>query len=155
MEVNNHPGKVKMYKKILIPLENSPTDEVILGHIRPKIKLLGSNVILVHVADGYAARLQEELNLEDSEEIQKDRTYLDQRKTELTSAGFQVETHLESGDPAEKIIALAEQNQCDLIAMATHGHRLLKDIVLGSVAEKLRHRTQIPILMIRAPIPDA
>ena len=144
-----------MDKKILIPLENSPTDNVILEHIRPKVKLTGAELILVHVADGYVARLQEELNLEDSEEIQKDRQYLEQRKKELTGHGFKVKVFLEGGEPADKIITIAEKEKCDLIAMATHGHRLIKDIVLGSVAENIRHRTSIPVLMIRAPIHES
>ena len=140
-----------MYKKILIPLENSPTDNVIFEHIKPLVKLSGAEVILVHVAEGYAARLQEELNLEDSQEIQEDRNYLEQRKKELVGEGFNVKFVLENGEPANKIIALAEKEKCDLIAMATHGHRLLQDIVLGSVAENIRHRTNIPVLMTRAP----
>lgn len=143
-----------MYKKILIPLENTPTDNVILEHIRPLLKLTNAQVVLVHVADGYVARLQEELNLEDSDEIRKDRQYLEQRKKELREKGFNVKAFLEGGDPAEKIISIADKEKCDLIAMSTHGHRLLKDIVLGSVAENIRHRTSIPVLMVRAPIHD-
>ena len=140
-----------MYKKIMIPLDNSATDNVILDHIRPMVKLMGSQLVLIHVADGYGARLQEELNLEDSEEIKEDRAYLSKKQKELNQDGFQVKTILESGNPAEKIISMAEKENCDLIAMSTHGHRLLQDIVLGSVAENIRHRTSIPILMIRSP----
>ena len=139
-----------MYKNILIPLDNSPTDEVILQHIRPLARLTGANLVLVHVADGYAARFQEQLNLEDSEEIKEDRAYLDSRKNELAKDGFNVKAYLTAGEPADKIIAVAEHEKCDLIAMATHGHRFVKDVILGSVAESLRHRINIPILMIRA-----
>ena len=139
-----------MYKHILIPLDNSPTDEVILKHVRPLARLAGASLVLVHVADGYAARFQEQLNLEDSEEIQEDRAYLDSRKDQLAQDGFNVKSYLTAGEPADKIIAIAEHEKCDLIAMATHGHRFVKDVILGSVAENLRHRTNIPILMIRA-----
>ena len=139
-----------MYKQILIPLENSPTDETIMHHIRPLIRLTGASVILVHVADGYAARLQDELNFEDSEEITKDRLYLESRKKELEKEGFKVKVQLLRGEPANQILNVASQEKCDLIAMSTHGHRFLKDVVLGSVAETIRHRTNLPVLMIRS-----
>jgi len=142
-----------MYRVILIPLENSPVDTVILQHIRPLAKLMSSRLVLIHVADGFAARNQEQLNLEDSEEIVGDRTYLKKRADEMASEGFNVSFRLECGDPADQIIAAAKAEDCDLIAMATHGHRFVKDVLLGSVANSLRHRTNIPVLMVRVPSP--
>ncbi|HLF17894.1 MAG TPA: universal stress protein [Candidatus Omnitrophota bacterium] len=138
-----------MYKNILVPLENSKNDKIILNHIRPLAKMLKAHLFLVHVADGYAARLQETLNLDDSEEIKKDRAYLEAQMTALKKEGFDVETYLAAGEPAKRILEIAHEKQCDLIAMATHGHRFLQDLFLGSVAEELRHKTSIPILMLR------
>ncbi len=122
-----------------------------MAHIRPLIKMTGANIVLVHVADGYVARLQEQLNLEDSEEIKADRKYLEERKAELVQEGFNVKVFLANGEPPKEILRIANEETCDLIAMATHGHRLPKDIILGSVADKIRHQTNIPVLMIRAP----
>ena len=139
-----------MYKKILIPLDNSKTDAAILRHIRPLAKTTGASLVFVHVADGYAARLQDQLNLQDSEEIKKDRSYLESREEEFRSEGFSIKTYLVRGEPYKEILLIADKENCDLIAMSTHGHRFLTDIILGSVAENLRHRTNIPILMIRA-----
>lgn len=139
-----------MYKQILIPLENSPVDNVILSHIRPLVRLTGAGIVLVHVSDGYAARFQKQLNLEDSEEIQEDHLYIESRKNELIKEGFDVKAFLAAGEPSTEILSIAEKENCDLIAMSTHGHRFLQDIILGSVAENIRHRTNIPILMIRA-----
>ncbi|MBI5415874.1 MAG: universal stress protein [Candidatus Omnitrophica bacterium] len=139
-----------MYRHILIPLENSPSDRVILDHIRPLAKHLHAELILVHVADGFAARLQDQLNLEESEEIKKDRAYLQRCREELTKEGLKVKTHLLAGEPPDQILTIADAEEVDLIAMSTHGHRLLQDFILGSVAENIRHRTNIPILMIRA-----
>ena len=139
-----------MYKNILIPLDNSSVDQVILKHIRGLTNLTKADLVLVHVADGYVARLQEQLNLEDSEEIQNDRAYLKKIQDELTKEGFKVKTYLAAGDPSDEILNIAEKEKCDLIAMSTHGHRFLQDFILGSVADKIRHRTNIPILMVRA-----
>ena len=139
-----------MYKKILIPLDNSKTDEAILRHIRPLAKLTGATLVFVHVADGYAARYQEQLNLQDSAEIKEDRSYLESRQKEFNTDGFSTAIHLVRGEPSKEILTIAEKEKCDLIAMSTHGHRFIKDVILGSVAENLRHSTHIPILMIRA-----
>ncbi len=139
-----------MYKKILVPLDNSTTDEVILDHIRMLAKFTRAELVLVHVADGFAARLQNQLNLADSEEIKKDQMYLNGRQHQLVQEGFKVKSILiKSKEPVDGILQTAQLEKCDLIAMATHGHKFFKDIILGSVAENLRHRTDIPILMIR------
>ena len=139
-----------MYKKILIPLENSPKDNVILNHIRPLARLTKASLVLIHVADGYGARFQQQLNLEDSEEITQDRNYLKTVQDQLSKEGFEVKTFLLSGDPPKEILTTAQKENCDLIAMSTHGHRFFKDLFFGSVAEYIRHRTDIPVLMIRA-----
>jgi len=139
-----------MYQTILIPLENSWADDAVLQHIKPLARLLGSRLILVHVADGVVARNQEHLNLDDSDEIRGDRRYLEERRAGLAGEGFEVTARLKCGDPAEQIVALAVEEHCDLIAMSTHGHRLIKDVVLGSVASAVRHRTEIPVLLVRA-----
>jgi nucleotide-binding universal stress UspA family protein len=140
-----------VYKTILVALENSPTDEVILRHIRGLARAVGSRLVLVHVADGFAARHQEQLNLEDSDEIKADRAYLAKRKAELDGEGFDVRTLLALGEPAAELVAAAERERCDLIAMATHGHKGVSDVVLGSVASAVRHKTEIPVLMVKAP----
>ena len=139
-----------MYKKILIPLDNSSVDQTILTHIRSLADLTKAHLVLVHVADGYVARLQEQLNLEDSEEIQNDRAYLKKIQDQLTKEGFNIKTYLLAGDPTKEILNIAEKEGCDLIAMSTHGHRFLQDFILGSVANNIRHKTNIPVLMVRA-----
>jgi nucleotide-binding universal stress UspA family protein len=142
-----------MYKNILIPLDNSLTDNAILEHIRPLAKMTKSHLVLMHVADGFAARLQDQLNLADSEEMTKDQAYLDGHCGEFLKEGFQVKAILVQGkEPVDGILDIAQQEHCDLIAMATHGHGFVKDVILGSVADRLRHRTDIPILMIRSSV---
>ena len=140
-----------MYEHILIPLDNSPADEAILMHIRKLARLTGARLTLVHVADGFMARNQKRLGLDESDEMRDDREYLAQRAAELSAEGFKVGAILECGEPADQILAIADREACDLIAMSTHGHRFLSDLILGSVAEQVRHRTGIPVLLIRVP----
>jgi manganese transport protein len=139
-----------MYKKILIALENSPADETILPHIAELAKRFGSNLLLLHVADGWAARNFNKLELAESEEMKDDRAYLEKVAGQLRNNGFSVETMLALGNPPTEILKVAEGEHCDLIAMTGHGHRLFGDIFYGSTITQVRHKTSIPILVVRA-----
>ena len=139
-----------MYRKILVALENSRTDEAILAHIEPLARLHGSTLLLVHVADGWMARHREHLNLAESEEMRVDRDYLEQVRARFAAAGIPAEAVLSAGEPADQIVKLAADQRVDLIAMSTHGHRFLADFILGSTARKVRHAVDIPVLLLRA-----
>ena len=138
-----------MFQRILVPLEHSVTDDVILEYIRHLARASQASLVLIHVADGWVARNIHQLDLRESEEMKEDFGYLDRVSTELRHDGFKVEAVLAAGDPAREIAAAADRERCDLIAMATHGHRYLNDMVRGSVASELRHRTMVPVLMVR------
>jgi nucleotide-binding universal stress UspA family protein len=138
-----------MYKRILVPLEHSPYDAAIVEHIRELARVCGSSVVLIHVADGWAARNVKQLNLRESEEMRLDREYLEQTCALLKSDGLDVESLLAGGDPSKEIAAAAAREQCDLIAMSTHGHKFIKDIVYGSVANEVRHLSRVPVLLVR------
>lgn len=138
-----------MYKRILVPLENSRTDDAIVGHVRALAHHCGASLVLIHVADGFAARNISSLELRESEEIRKDRAYLDTVTARLVADGLTVEAVLASGDPAREITAAALREQCDLIAMGTHGHRGMKDLIYGSVANEVRHQSLVPVLLVR------
>lgn len=138
-----------LYKRILVPLEHTSYDEAILEHVRALATFCKSAVILIHVADGWAARNIHQLALRESEEIQGDRAYLEGIAAGLERDGFETDAILASGDPVREIAAAAIREQCDLIAMSTHGHRFFSDLLYGSVAESLRHRCTIPILLVR------
>lgn len=139
-----------MYKRILVPLENSDYDKAILDHVRKLAKLCGgSSIKLIHVADGWAARNMQQLKLRESEEMTGDRAYLEKIAADLTADGFDAEAILAGGDPAREIAEAAEREECDLIAMSTHGHRFLNDVIRGSVANTVRHISTVPVLLVR------
>ena len=138
-----------MYKRILVPLENSSYDDAIVEHVRGLAKLCGASVVFIHVADGFAARNAQQLNLRESEEMRLDLGYLERRTEELKNAGVDADSVLAGGDPAKEIAEAAAREKCDLIAMSTHGHKFVKDVLYGSVANDVRHNTKIPILLVR------
>src|SRR3954462_992364 len=110
-----------MYHRILVAVENSTADKTILDHVRILATLTGAELLLVHVADGWAARNFDQLKLRESEEMKADRAYLERTGDDLRAQGFAVETHLAMGDPATELIKVAEGRSVDLIAMSTHG----------------------------------
>ena len=138
-----------MYKRILVPLEHSTYDAAILRHVRELARLCGASLVLIHVADGWAARTAKQLDLRESEEMREDRKYLDETVEALAAEGLDVDALLAGGDPAIEITAAADREGCDLIAMSTHGHRFVKDLLYGSVAEGVRHRSLVPVLLVR------
>jgi nucleotide-binding universal stress UspA family protein len=139
-----------MYSRILVPLENSAADHTILEHVEKLARFSGARLLLVHVADGWVARHFDELQLRESEEMQQDRSYLERVARELTAKGFSVEARLAMGDPADEIIRIVDEEHVDLIAMATHGHRFVKDLLLGSTVGKVRHMVTVPVLLVKA-----
>jgi universal stress protein A len=139
-----------MFQRILVPLEHTATDTAILEYIRPLARESGAKLVLIHVADGWVARNIKQLDLRESEEMKDDRVYLERTCATLQAEGFPCEAVFAAGDPAKEIAEAADREKCDLIAMATHGHRGLGDVVRGSVASELRHITLVPVLMVRA-----
>lgn len=139
-----------MYQHILIPLENTPADETILQHIRPLAKWSQAKLMLMHVANGWVARNFYQLNLAESEEIKEDRAYLEKKAQELKKEGFEVEYVLVMGEPSDEIIKLSKEYQVDLIAMSTHGHRFISDLLYGSTADKVRHLVDVPVLLLKS-----
>ena len=139
-----------MYETILVALENRKNDEAILAHVELLARLAGSRLLLVHVADGWVARTRDDLNLAESEEMREDRAYLERVRERFAALAIEADTVLMNGEPADEIVKLAEERGVDLIAMSTHGHRFLADLILGSTARKIRHVVDIPVLLVRA-----
>jgi nucleotide-binding universal stress UspA family protein len=139
-----------MYKKILVTLENSPADETIIPHVAELAARFGSEILLLHVADGFAARCFDQLKLAESEEIKDDRAYLEKMAGALRAKNISVNTLLAMGNPPAEILKIAAGENCDLIAMTSHGHRFFGDLFHGSTITQVRHNTHIPLLVLRA-----
>ncbi|MEO7297620.1 MAG: universal stress protein [Verrucomicrobiota bacterium] len=138
-----------MYKKILIALENSSADRSVLPHVTELAEKFNSEILLLHVADGWAARHFERLKLAESDEMKADRHYLEETAAMLRERGLKVSVFLAMGEPPNEIVKAAESENCDLIAMTTHGHRFFGDLIFGSTIHEVRHKTSVPILLVR------
>lgn len=144
-----------MYQHILVAVEHSKADDAILEHIVQLAGLTKARLLLVHVADGFVARHFDDLHLRESDEMRDDRAYLARRVEELAGAGLEVRSRLAMGDPATEIIKIAAEEHVDLVAMSTHGHRFLADLIHGTTVDKVRHTVRVPVLLLRAPRHDA
>jgi nucleotide-binding universal stress UspA family protein len=137
-----------MYRKILVTLDATPTDRAIIEHIKDLAKMMDSRVTLLHVADGWAARMYGADAV--GPEVSEDKAYLQKVKTEFESAGIPTEAALAYGDPASEIIKWVQKEGCDLVAMSTHGHRLIGDLIYGTTAPRVQHSVSVPVLLLRA-----
>jgi nucleotide-binding universal stress UspA family protein len=137
-----------MYNKILVTLDATPTDRAIIEHVKPLARLAQSRVVLLHVADGWAARTYGPDAV--SPEITEDTAYLAKVRAEFQAVGIRAEAELAYGDPATEIVKWVQQKGCDLVAMSTHGHGLVADIFLGTTASQVQHRLSVPVLLLRA-----
>jgi nucleotide-binding universal stress UspA family protein len=137
-----------MYKTILLTLDGTATDRAIIDHIKQLANLAQSRVVLLHVADGWAARTYGPDAV--SPEISEDTAYLNKIRTEFQAAGISTDAELAYGDPAKEIIRWIQQKGCDLVAMSTHGHRFIADLFLGTTATRVQHSISVPVLLLRA-----
>jgi nucleotide-binding universal stress UspA family protein len=137
-----------MYETILVTLDGTQTDRAIIEHVKQLAKLANSRLVLLHVADGWAARTYGPDAV--SREISEDTAYLEKVKAEFQSAGIATEAELAFGTPSEEIIKWVREKGCDLVAMSTHGHRFLADVFLGTTATRVQHNISAPVLLLRA-----
>ena len=143
-----HRNGTTMYNTILLTLDRTHTDRAIIEHVKQLAKLAQSRLVLLHVADGWAARTYGPDAV--SPEIAEDTAYLEKVQKEFQSLGIPTETELAYGEPYKEIIKWVQQKPCDLVAMSTHGHRLLADIFLGTTASRVQHNVNVPVLLLRA-----
>src|ERR1035441_1761994 len=137
-----------MYDTILVTLDGTPSDRAIVEHVKQLAKLAQSRLVLLHVADGWAARTYGADAV--SAEIAEDTAYLEKVRAELQSIGIPVQAGLADGEPADHTIKWVQEKGCDLVAMSTHAHRLLADVFLGATATRVRHSIDVPVLLLKA-----
>ncbi len=137
-----------MYKTILVTLDRSATDRAIIEHIKILAKEMNSRVVLLHVASGASATYLGKNAA--SEEVEQSKAYLEKVQADLRSTGVDVEAELAYGEPVREIVNWVQQKNPDLVAMSTHGHQFVADLVLGTTAIRVQHSISVPVLLLRA-----
>ena len=137
-----------MYQRILVTLDTTPTDRAIVEHIKKLASAMHSHVVLFHVATGVPAQWHGSSAA--GEEVDEDRAYLDGIQKEFAGAGIEASSVLAFGDPVKEIVKWVSANPCDLVAMSTHGHKMVADMFLGTTAIRVQHAISVPVLLLRA-----
>jgi nucleotide-binding universal stress UspA family protein len=144
-----------MYQKVLVPLDKSVLAECALPHVIAMAKEgFAKEIILLTVADvniSYNNIIDgfDIVAYRDSQ-IGSFRKYLDDMESKLRSERITVTAKIIEGNrPAQAIIDFSQQNDVNLIVMATHGYTGVKKMLMGSVAFKVLHESHVPVLLIR------
>ena len=133
------------------PSSTRAADQTILAHVDRLARLTGAELLLVHVADGWAARHFDELKLRESEEMTAATAPISKRCAPSSQRRrLHAAVELAMGDPATELSAPPSEHGVDLIAMTTHGHRFLSDVLHGTTADRVRHLVKVPVLLLRA-----
>lgn len=130
-----------MYKNILLLLDCSPVDKVIVNHIKELAKYHKSRVHLFHVVHAHTLDQERVMTAELSECFSKVLSVFEKEKINVDYSSVE-------GEPAEEVLKKASEPAWDLIAMATHGHKVLGDFIYGSVSDVLKHKLNKPLLLI-------
>ena len=139
---------MSLYKTILVTLEGTATDRAIIDHIKLLAPAMQSRVVLLHVASGVPAKYHRTDAA--GKEVEESKVFLSRVRDEFTAAGIPAEAQLAYGEPVKEIVNWVQKNGCDLVAMSTHGHQLIADLVLGTTAIRVQHSLSVPVLLLRA-----
>jgi len=134
---------MQVYKKILVAIDCSPVDSVILDHVSSLAVQNRAKVTLLHVVHSHTLDQHRALRGPAEETL---KNYCDRIK----SPEFEAEYKIRSGEPDSEILEEIESGTYDLVAMATHGHSFFGDLLFGSVSRALKHRITIPLLLIKS-----
>lgn len=150
IEMTVPEGRRPSYRRIAIALATDGTDGPLLAHGIALARSCGAQVMLVHVAEGFGPRFFG--GDSDDVETRDDRRYLELAREEAARQGVSAEILLLHGDPPAELARFVEGGGIDLMVMGSHGHSGIADVLFGSTVSPVRHRTRIPILVVREPI---
>ena len=145
-----------MYKKILVPLDGSQRAEAIIPHVEDLASRHQSTILLLQIVEptiAYASPydVYPELSLEDAERRAKDvSVYLSNLARRFQGEGVRTQCHVEQGPVVTTILDLANSEDVDLIAMASHGRSGLARVFYGSVAAGVLSHVDRPLLLVRS-----
>ncbi len=136
-------NKMQIYKNILVTVDGSSADKRILEHVALLAQQNKANVTILHVVHSHTIDQERALH-------EKATAMLDSYAEQMKQHNINVKKLIRSGEPEKEILKEIEENEYDLVAMGTHGHKLLGDILYGSVSDTLKHAIRLPLLLIKA-----
>jgi manganese transport protein len=143
------PGlPIPVYRRIMVPLDHSHFDRAAISHAAAVAHTHGARLYLLHVEEGVTSQVYGPLS--STAEVEAGGKYLERIAETLRSERLEVETAvLHSSSPRTGIVQYARQIQPDLLIMSAHGHGRLKDLIFGNTIDPVRHKLNVPILVVR------
>jgi nucleotide-binding universal stress UspA family protein len=132
------------YRRILVPLKEDQIDDVVMEHAAYLAGLTGACITLLHVVHSHSRD-------ESAYREEHAREYLEAKAALLIGTGLEVAVRVVPGEPAEAIARVAREESMELVVMATHGHREMRHLIVGSVTEDVLRRGAVPVLLISPP----
>jgi manganese transport protein len=138
-----------VYRRILVPLDHSPLDRVALSHAAALAAANHGAIYLLHVEEGVTSQVYG--SDASTAEVEAGREYLDSLVDSLGEMKILVKTAIRHGsNPRREIVKYAREMHPDLLVMGAHGHGGIKDMIFGNTINPVRHKLNIPILVVRA-----
>lgn len=134
---------MQVYKKILVTIDCSPVDDAILRHVSALARQNDAKVYLLHVVHSHT--LDQDRVLREQAQL-----CLESDRAALQAQGVEAHTLIRSGEPDAEILDEIATADYDLVAMATHGHTFIGDLLFGSVSQSLKHKISIPLLLLKS-----
>jgi nucleotide-binding universal stress UspA family protein len=133
---------MQLYKKILVTIDCSPVDYTIIKHVSALAIQNSAKVYLLHVVHSHTLDQHRALK-------EKAESCLESHCINMESQKIEVYKVIRDGEPADEILDEIENNDYDLVAMATHGHTFIGDLLFGSVSKSLKHKIKVPLLLLK------
>lgn len=132
---------MQVYKKILVAMDCSPVDDVIIEHVSALAIQNNAEVCLLHIVHSHTL---------DQDRVLRERAEacLEAWRERLKERSVTARALIRSGEPDKEILKEIEGKDYDLVAMATHGHTFIGDILFGSVSQTIKHKISVPLLLI-------
>jgi len=148
-----------MYKRILVPLDGSPSSEAVFTHVKPLAQAFNTELVLLQVllepTEEFSVPISPLAPPKAIRKLQtKTRTYLKKVCAKLEQEGINTTYLIRQGGISETILEVAKTMQADLIAMSTHGHSRTRLFLLGSVTYQVVRHSPLPMLVIRSETLD-
>jgi nucleotide-binding universal stress UspA family protein len=134
---------MQLYKKILVTMDCSAVDDPIINHVAVLAQQNSARVVLLHVVHAHTLDQDRVVRTRAGETLT---AHVDM----LRGLGIDADLIIRSGEPDEEVLQEIEEGGYDLVAMATHGHTLIGDILFGSVSGSLKHKISIPLLLLKS-----
>jgi manganese transport protein len=137
-----------VFRRILVTLDHTALDQLAVSHGAAMAQMHGAKLYLLHVEEGVTSQVYGPAS--STAEVEAGEQYLERIAQLLRNQGLTVETAIShSTHPDKEIVRYAHEVNADMVIMGAHGHGGIKDLIFGNTINPVRHRLEVPMLIVR------